>query len=127
RRVVHARGALVGRRHAGLLEQAEVVIVGAAGNPQERRRRVTGFHLEAEHVGVEAHAALDVRHPQHQVLQALEAEAGDDRTHAGYSALTVSERHAMIPSPPGTRSPPATGCTVTSPWGNSLRTRSTST
>src|SRR5437763_298004 len=32
--------------------------------------------LEAEHVTIEPHAALDVRHPQHQVLQPLEPDAG---------------------------------------------------
>src|SRR5262245_29505268 len=127
RRVIHARDALVRRADPPLLEQPEVVIVGRAGNPEERAPGPLGLHLEAEHLRVEAHAPLDVRHPQHEMLQALEPEPRGDGGHHGYSALTVSDRHAMIPSPPGTRRPPATAWTVTSPCGNSLRTRSTST
>src|SRR5207237_442371 len=41
--------------------------------------------------------------------------------------LTVIDTQAMSVSEPGTRRPPATGVTVTSPCGSSLRTRSTST
>ena len=72
--VVHARHALVGRPQAGLLEQAEVVVVAAAGNREEGGVRIAALDLEAEHVAVKAHAALDVAHPQHEVLEALEAE-----------------------------------------------------
>src|SRR5204862_5295035 len=37
RRVIHARRALVGARDARLLEEPEVMIVGRAGAPEERR------------------------------------------------------------------------------------------
>ena len=46
---------------------------------------------------------------------------------AGYSTLTVIAAHAMMVSAFGTRRPPCTGRTVTSPWGSSFFTRSTST
>src|SRR5439155_1629558 len=43
------------------------------------------------------------------------------------SMLTVMATQAMSVSPTGTRSPPATACTVTSPCGSSRFTASTST
>src|SRR2546422_1190350 len=130
-RVVHARHPLVGPLHARLLEQAQVMIVRAAGDPQEDRIRVPRLDLEAQHVAVEAQAPLDVRHPQDQMLESLEADTGRGRAHRrgswGYSTLTVMAAHAMSVSAPGTRKPPLTGRTLTSPWGSSRRTRSTST
>src|SRR5512132_1225337 len=124
--VIHARHALVGRAQRRLLEEPQVVIVAAAGNRQERGVRIAALDLEAEHVAVEAHAALDVADPQHEVLQALEAETAHPFP-SGYSMLTVMATQAISVSEPGTRRPPATGDTVTSPCGSSLRTRSTST
>src|SRR2546421_2306738 len=126
RRVVHARHALVGRTQSRLLEEAQVVIVAAARDREERGVGIATLHLEAQHVAVEAHAALDVTHPQHEMLQALEAEAAHPLP-SGYSMLTVIDAQAISVSEPGTRRPPATGVTVTSPCGSSLRTRSTST
>src|ERR1700675_1327405 len=115
RGVVHARHALVGPRDTGLLEKTKVMIVGGAGDPEEGRVGMPHLHLEPEHLGVEAHAALDIGHPQDEMLQAPETDAGRRRGHDGYSALTVSDTQAMMPSPPGTRRPPATGLIVTSP------------
>ena len=63
-----------GRRHARLLEQAEVVVVGAAGNLHEGRVRIPPLHLEAQHVAVEPHAPVDVRDPQDEVLEPLETD-----------------------------------------------------
>src|SRR5712691_9059680 len=125
-RVVHAHRAIVGSGDAGLLEEAQVMVLGAPRDAQERRIGISRLHLEAEDVAVEPHAALDVGHPEHQVLQPLEADAGGAHR-PGYSTLTVMAAHAMMVSKPGTRSPPATGRTVTSPWGSSFFTRSTST
>src|SRR5262249_5933522 len=71
RRVIHTRDVLVGWPQSGLLEEAEVVIVAAAGDTHERGVRIAMRDLEAEHVAIEAHAALDVRDPQHEMLQAL--------------------------------------------------------
>src|ERR1700738_3636426 len=99
------------------------MVLAAPRNAQERRVRVARLHLEAEDVAVEAHAAIDVRHPEHQVLQPLEPDA--TVYHAGYSTLTVMAAHAMMVSTPATLRPPATGRTVTSPWGSSFFTRST--
>ena len=73
--MVQARHALVGLRHARLLEEAQVVVVVGAGDPQEDRAGTPPLHLEAEHLAVEAHAALDVRDPQDQVLKPPEADA----------------------------------------------------
>src|SRR6185369_854566 len=124
RRVIHARHALIGRAHARLLEQPEVVIVAGARDRQKGRVRVATLDLEADDLAVEAHAALDIGHPEHQVLQALEAEA----THAWdpSTMLTVMATQAMSVSEPGTLRPPTTGRTVTSPCCSSLRTRSMS-
>src|SRR5262249_21317162 len=122
----HAHRALVGPRDARLLEEPQVMVFGAARDAQERRVGIAGFHLEAEHVTVEPHAALDVGDPEHEVLQPLEADPA--RAHLpGYSTLTVMAAPAMMVSAPGTRRPPATGRTVTSPCGSSFFTRSTST
>src|SRR5262249_12233099 len=120
---------LVRARHPGLLEEAQVVIVGRAGNLQEGRVRVALRHLEAEELAVEVHAALHVRHPEHEVLEALEADARRraHRPPPGTSTLTVMGAQAMMVSAPGTCSPPATACTVTSPWGSSRFTTATFT
>jgi hypothetical protein len=66
--MVDPRRALVRRGDAHLLEETEVMVVGAARNPQEGRSRVSRLHLEAQHVAVEADTALDVGDPQDQVL-----------------------------------------------------------
>src|SRR5688572_19075898 len=130
--VVHARHALVRRRHPRLLEEAQVMVVGAAGDAQEGRARVPRLHLEAQDVHVEAHAALHVRDPEHEVLEPLEPDAAVAHREAsgapaGYSARTVMTTQARSASPVGARRPPGTARTVTSPCGSSLRTRSTST
>src|SRR5205823_13522608 len=52
-RVVHARGALVGRLQAGLFEEAEMMIVRRARDDEERGVRILALDLEAEHVAVE--------------------------------------------------------------------------
>src|SRR5215468_222677 len=128
RRVIHARHLLVGSAHTGLLKEAQVVIVGRAGNLQEGRVGIALGHLEAEELAVEMHAALHVRHPEDEVLQALETDARRaHRALPGTSTLTVMAAQAMMVSAPGTRRPPATACTVTSPWGNSRFTTATST
>src|SRR5206468_8934633 len=129
--VIHARDPLVGARHAGLLEQAEVVIVRRSRDLQERGGRIATLDLEAHDVAVEAHAALDVRHPENQVLQPLEPRAGLRHAHReaswGYSTLTVMAAQAMSVSEVGERSPPLTAWTVTSPCGSSRRTTSSLT
>src|SRR5574338_779642 len=123
RGVVHAHRALVHAVHARLGEQTEMVVLAAARDAEERGVGIAGLHLEAQHVAVEAHASVHVGDPEHQVLQSLQPDA----THAGYSTLTVMAAQAMMVSAPGTLRPPATGRTVTSPWGSSFFTRSTST
>src|SRR5687767_11289261 len=99
RRVVHARHALVRRPDPGLLEQSEIVIVPAAGDAEKRRLRALRLHLEAEHVPVEPHAALDVGDPQHEVLESFQS----DHAHAiAYTSSTPSgswfSRHVWPPS-----------------------------
>jgi SAM-dependent methyltransferase len=79
--VIHPRRPLVRSPDAGLLEQAEVVVVGTAGDLEEGRVRVPHRDLEAQEVAVEAHAPLHVRHPQDQVLEPLEADPGPGRGH----------------------------------------------
>src|SRR5581483_2644177 len=118
RRVIHPRGALVGRGDARLLEEAEMMIVRRAGDLEERRVRVPVLHLEAEDVAVEPHAALHVGHPQDDVLQPPQPEPA----HLGYSMLTVMATHAMSVSLSGTRRPPFTARTVISPCGSSFFT-----
>src|SRR5437764_298070 len=125
--VIHAGHSLVGRPQARLLEETEVVVVAAAGNREEGGARIATLDLEAEHVAVEAHAALDVADPQHEVLQAPQPEGVRHRAPSGYSRLTVIDAQAISVSEPGTRRPPATGVTVTPPRGSSLRTRPAST
>src|SRR4029453_6983413 len=97
-RVIHAGDALVGERHAGLLEQPEVVIVRRSRDLQERGGRMAPLDLEAHDVAVEAHAALDVRNPEDQVLQPLESGARLREAHreasGGYSTLTVMAAQA---------------------------------
>src|SRR5207253_9538438 len=87
-----ARNPRVGAGAAGLLEQAEIVIVRRSGDLQRRGVRRTPLDLEAHDVAIEAHAALDVRNPEDQVLQPLEPGpglAGAHRESWGYSTLTV--------------------------------------
>ena len=53
-------------------EQAEVVVVARAGQPQERGvgAGFAGDDLHAEHVGVEALGAVEVGDEQHGVVEA---------------------------------------------------------
>src|SRR6266542_2815476 len=126
--VIHPRHALIGRGHAWLLEEAQMMVVEAARDLHEGRAGIPPFHLEAQHVAIEAHAALDVRHEEDEVLEPLQADAGCGGGHrAGYRTLTVMAAHAMIVSASGTRRPPSTGWTVTSPCGSSRSTRSSLT
>ena len=60
---------------ATLLEQPEMVVVDAAGDLQERGVRIPHLHLEAQDVAIEAHAPLDVRYPEDQVLESPEADS----------------------------------------------------
>src|SRR5213593_420152 len=107
------------------------MVVPGAGDLQEGRVRIESLDLEAHDVAVEAHAALDVRDPQDQVLQPLEARSGRGRAHlgvsGGYSTLTVMAAQAMSVSELGERRPPLTAWTVTSPCGSSRRTMSSFT
>ena len=52
-------------------EQAEVVVVARAGQPQERGvgPGFAGDDLHAEHVGVEAHRPVEVGDEQHGVVE----------------------------------------------------------
>src|SRR5438128_3190125 len=74
-RVIHAGDAFAGAPDAGVLEQAEMMIVGRARDLEERSTREAALHLEAQHVEVEARAALDVGDVEDQMLQATQAEA----------------------------------------------------
>src|SRR4030095_6006103 len=130
--VVHPRDALVRRCPAPLLEHAKRMVVGAAGDAEEGRARIPRLHLEAQHVHVEADAALHVRDPEDEMLEPLEPDPAVHHREgsewpAGYSARTVITTQARRASPGGARRPPGTARTVTSPCGSSLRTRSTST
>src|SRR5512141_773033 len=96
--MVHARHALVGLLRALLLEQAQVMIVLRTGDLEEGRVGIPLRHLETQQIAVEADAALRVRNPQHEVLQALEPDARGAIAHReppGYSTLTVMAAHAM--------------------------------
>src|SRR5262245_45866285 len=106
--VIHPGHALVGRRDARLLEKAQVMVVGRARNLQERGVGTAMLDLEAEEIAVEADAPLDVRHPEHEVLEAREPNAGGGDRHGippfPSSTLTVMATQAMRVSAPGTRS-----------------------
>ena len=97
RRVVHPGDALVGTTDAGVLEQAEVMIVGCVGDLEERRLRIPALNLEAQHVDVEVSAALDVGDVEDEVLQAPEAEA----VHVAAIFAVAASRHAERASNPG--------------------------
>src|SRR5205823_7920398 len=124
-RVIHARDALVGARHARLLEQAEVVIVRGARNLQERGGRMTSLDLEAHDVAVEPRTALDVRDPENQVLQLLEPRAGLRHAHREASwkspTLRVRGRRAWSESGAAGRGPPWRRGRVTSRAGCARR------
>jgi hypothetical protein len=118
RGVIHARHALVRLPHARLLEQAQVVIVRRARNFQERGVRIAALHLEADDVAIKRDAALDIRDPEHQVLEPLEPRTrlrDAHRISCGYSTLTVIATQAISVSELGERKPPLTARTVTSP------------
>jgi hypothetical protein len=51
--VIHPGGALIGRLQAGLLEQAEVMILRASRDLEERRVRGPPLDFEADDVAVE--------------------------------------------------------------------------
>src|SRR5262249_908591 len=130
-RVIHPRDPLVRARHARLLEQAEVVVVRRARDLQEGGVGIAPLDLEADHLAVEAHASLDIRDPEHQMLQTLEPQPGLGNAHRaaspGYSTLTVMVAQAIRVSDVGERRPPLTARTVTSPCGSSFWTTSSLT
>jgi len=95
-RVVHARNVLVRSTDTGVLEEAEVMIVDRSRDLQERRLRIPALDLEAEHVDVEPHAALDVGDVEDEVLQPPEAEAG----HVATIFLISSARSARLAGRP---------------------------
>src|SRR4030095_9175278 len=109
-RVIHARDALVGRVHARLLEEPQVMVVGRAGDLEERGVGVAVLDLEPEEIAVEADAPLHVRHPEHEVLEASEPDAGGGGRHdaapEASSTLTVIATQAMRLSAPGPRGAP---------------------
>jgi hypothetical protein len=58
-------------------EQAEVVVVGRPGRPQEGRpARDFGAHLEAEHAAVEVHGGRQVADVEHGVVEAADSHRG---------------------------------------------------
>ena len=83
--MIHAGDAFAGAPDAGVLEQAEMMIVGRARDLEERSAREAALHLEAQHVEVEARAALDVGDVEDQMLQATQAEAPQHALHGGQS------------------------------------------
>src|SRR5258705_10860491 len=80
-----------------------MVILAAARDAQEGRVRVARLHLEAEDVAVEAHAAVDVGDPEHEVLEPLEADAGHGATSNGDAP---GSRALIARPPPGMRPVP---------------------
>ena len=61
---------------APTLEQAEVVVVGASLGLQERRAPEAQHDPEAEDLGVEGDAALDVADVQDGVVESLDGHGG---------------------------------------------------
>src|SRR5262249_58903837 len=101
--VDRARGRRVERRltERGEIERERQPRAGMAIGPAERRVRRGGDGAPQRHHRQDHYP----RHP---------------------STLTVIATHAMIVSPTGTRSPPSTARTVTSPCGSSRFTAATS-
>src|SRR3989441_5427732 len=105
----------------------------------QRRRVVLGQVIRVEAGGVvllqEAQPALvelvERRLPPVEMIEDPEVHycipSGSLAYGPGSSTLTVIAAQAMSVSAPGTRKPPVTGWTVTSPCGSSRRTRSTLT
>ncbi len=63
------------------------MVVAAPRDPHERRLRNAVRDLEAEHVAVEALAALDVGDPEHEMLQPPDAEAAHGASVLATSAI----------------------------------------